>query len=276
MKKIISCTLLITLISFSMVKSQTKVKQTAGREQLGDFAPKFAELNDDVLFGEVWSRTDKLGLRDRSLVTVTALVSSGITDSSLKYHLQTAKDNGITRTEIAEILTQIGFYAGWPKAWAAFRLAKEVWNEDLVAKDGETAFEKEMIFPVGKPNDAFSQYFIGQSYLAPLSTEQLSIHNVTFEPRCRNNWHIHHATQGGGQLLVCIAGKGWYQEWNKPAQMLCPGDIVHIPAGVKHWHGAAADSWFAHLAIEVPGEGTRNEWLEAVNDEVYNKLQAEK
>lgn len=276
MKKIISCTLLITLISFSMVKSQTKVKQTAGREQLGDFAPKFAELNDDVLFGEVWSRTDKLGLRDRSLVTVTALVSSGITDSSLKYHLQTAKDNGITRTEIAEILTQIGFYAGWPKAWAAFRLAKEVWNEDLVATDGKTAFEKEMIFPVGKPNDAFSQYFIGQSYLAPLSTEQLSIHNVTFEPRCRNNWHIHHATQGGGQLLVCIAGKGWYQEWNKPAQMLCPGDIVHIPAGVKHWHGAAADSWFAHLAIEVPGEGTRNEWLEAVNDEVYNKLQAEK
>lgn len=109
-----------------MASAQTKVVQTAGRDQLGDFAPKFAELNDDVLFGEVWSRTDKLGLRERSLVTITALVSTGITDSSLTYHLQTAKKNGITRTEIAEILTQVGFYTGWPKAWAAFRLAKDV------------------------------------------------------------------------------------------------------------------------------------------------------
>ena len=118
-----------------MANAQTKIKQTAGREQLGDFAPKFAELNDDVLFGEVWSRTDKLGLRDRSMVTITALVSSGITDSSLTYHLQTAKKNGITRTEIAEILTQVGFYAGWPKAWAAFRLAKDVWTEETEAAD---------------------------------------------------------------------------------------------------------------------------------------------
>lgn len=256
-----------------MVKSQTVVKQTAGREQLGDFAPKFAELNDDVLFGEVWSRTDKLGLRDRSMITVTALVSSGITDSSLKYHLQSAKNNGITRTEIAEMLTQIGFYAGWPKAWAAFRLAKEVWTEESVATDAKTIFEQEMIFPIGKPNDAFAKYFIGQSYLAPLSTEQIGIHNVTFEPRCRNNWHIHHATKGGGQILICVAGKGWYQEWGKPAQMLQPGDIVNIPAGVKHWHGATADSWFSHLAVEVAGEKTSNEWLEAVSDEVYDKLE---
>ena len=107
--KTIVCILLTLLISAPMVNAQTKIKQTAGRDQLGDFAPKFAELNDDVLFGEVWSRTDKLGLRDRSMVTITALVSSGITDSSLTYHLQTAKKNGITRTEIAEILTQVGF-----------------------------------------------------------------------------------------------------------------------------------------------------------------------
>lgn len=252
--------------------SQTVVKQTAGREQLGDFAPKFAELNDDVLFGEVWSRTDKLGLRDRSLVTLTALISMGITDSSLKYHLQSAKTNGITRTEIAEILTHIGFYAGWPKAWAAFHMAKEVWTEDSTAADSKAAFEREMLFPIGKPNDAFAQYFIGQSYLAPVSTEQVSIHNVTFEPGCRNNWHIHHATKGGGQILICVAGKGWYQEWNKPAQMLLPGDVVNIPAGVKHWHGAAADSWFAHLAVEVEGEDASNEWLEAVDDEAYSKL----
>lgn len=258
-----------------MIKSQTVVKQTAGRDQLGDFAPKFAELNDDVLFGQVWSRTDKLGLRDRSLITVTALVSSGITDSSLKYHLQSAKKNGITRTEIAEALTHIGFYVGWPKAWAAFRLAKEVWNEESEAADAKAAFEREMIFPIGQPNDAYAKFFIGQSYLAPLLREPFGIFNVTFEPRCRNNWHIHHATKGGGQILVCVAGKGWYQEWGKPARLLHAGDVVNIPAGVKHWHGAAADSWFAHLAIEVPGEGTSNEWLEPVSDEVYNQLKEE-
>ena len=263
----------LLLLIPTIMNGQEKVKQTAGRQQLGDFAPKFAELNDDVLFGEVWSRTDKLGLRDRSLITVTALVSMGITDSSLKYHLQSAKNNGITRTEIAEVLTHIAFYAGWPKAWAAFRLAKEDWIEEQVAAtDSKAAFEREMIFPIGKPNDAYAKYFIGQSYLAPLSTSQVGIHNVTFEPGCRNNWHIHHAVKGGGQILVCVAGKGWYQEWGKPARMLKPGDVVNIPAGVKHWHGAAADSWFAHLAIEVSGEGTSNEWLEAVDYEQYAKL----
>ena len=271
----IICIALTLLMITPMANAQTKIKQTAGREQLGDFAPKFAELNDDVLFGEVWSRTDKLGLRDRSMVTITALVSSGITDSSLTYHLQTARKNGITRTEIAEILTQVGFYAGWPKVWAAFRLAKDVWTEETEAADEKAKFEREMIFPIGKPNDAYAQYFIGQSYLAPVSSEQVGINNVTFEPGCRNNWHIHHATKGGGQLLVCVAGTGWYQEWGKPARLLRPGDVVNIPAGVKHWHGATADSWFAHLAIEVAGEKTSNEWLEPVTDEEYNKLQEE-
>ena len=271
----IICIAFTLLMITPMANAQTKIKQTAGREQLGDFAPKFAELNDDVLFGEVWSRTDKLGLRDRSMVTITALVSSGITDSSLTYHLQTARKNGITRTEIAEILTQIGFYAGWPKAWAAFRLAKDVWTEETAAADEKAKFEREMIFPIGKPNNAYAQYFIGQSYLAPVSSEQVGINNVTFEPGCRNNWHIHHATKGGGQLLVCVAGTGCYQEWGKPARLLRPGDVVNIPAGVKHWHGATADSWFAHLAIEVPGEKTSNEWLEPVTDEEYNKLQEE-
>lgn len=111
------------------------VKQTAGRNALGDFAPKFAQLNDDVLFGEVWSREDKLSLRDRSLVTITALIASGVVDSSLQYHLATAKANGITQTEIAEILTHLAFYAGWPKAWAAFRMAKEVWAEDALKEE---------------------------------------------------------------------------------------------------------------------------------------------
>ena len=128
------------------------------------------------------------------------------------------------------------------------------------------------VFPIGGKNEAFAQYFIGQSYLNMLSTKQVVIGNVTFEPGCRNNWHVHHAKSGGGQILLVTAGKGWYQEWGKPAQALKPGDVVNIPANVKHWHGAAADSWFAHLAVEVPAEEGSNEWLEAVSDEEYNKL----
>jgi uncharacterized homolog of gamma-carboxymuconolactone decarboxylase subunit len=246
------------------------VKQTAGREALGEFAPKFAELNDDVLFGQVWSREDELSLRDRSIVTVVALMAQGLTDSSFQYHLRTAKNNGVTKTEIAEILTHAAFYAGWPKAWAAFRMAKEVWAEDN-APDAKAKHQNEMVFPIGAPNDAFAKYFIGQSYLAPLSTQQVGIYNVTFEPGCRNNWHIHHAKNGGGQILVCVAGRGYYQEWGKPAQELRPGDVVNIPVGVKHWHGAAPDSWFSHLAVEVPGDETSNEWLEAVDNAVYFK-----
>ena len=143
--------------------AQEKIKQTAGRDQLGTFAPKFAELNDDVLFGEVWSRTDRLGLRDRSLVTITSLISQGITDSSLTFHLQSARNNGITRTEIAEIITHIGFYAGWPKAWAAFRLAKEVWAEDTNGEDAKAAFQREMIFPIGEPNAAYARFIFPMS-----------------------------------------------------------------------------------------------------------------
>ena len=242
------------------------VKQTAGRRDLGEFAPEFAHLNDDILFGEVWNRTAALSLRDRSLVTVTTLMAQGLVDSSFQYHLQTAKNNGITRTEIADILTHAAFYAGWPKAWAALRMAKEVWaeNEETAGHGG--------LFGLGEPNTAFAPYFIGNSYLKMLTTMGVPIANVTFEPGCRNNWHVHHALSGGGQLLLCVDGQGWYQEWGKPARALNPGDVVVIPAGVKHWHGAAADSWFTHLAIEVPGEETHNEWLEAVTDDVYGSL----
>ena len=249
------------------------VKQTAGREALGEFAPKFAELNDDVLFGQVWSREDNLSLRDRSIVTVVALMAQGLTYSSFQYHLMSAKNNGVTKTEIAEILTHAAFYAGWPKAWAAFRMAKEVWAENDAA-DEKAKHQNEMVFPIGAPNDDFAKYFIGQSYLAPLSTQQVGIYNVTFEPGCRNNWHIHHAKSGGGQILVCVAGRGYYQEWGKPAQELCPGSVVNIPVGVKHWHGAAPNSWFSHLAVEVPGDETSNEWLEAVDNTVYFKAAA--
>ena len=160
------------------------VKQTAGRDALGEFAPKFAELNDDVLFGQVWSREDKLSLRDRSIVTVVALMAQGLTDSSFQYHLTTAKNNGVTKTEIAEILTHAAFYAGWPKAWAAFRMAKDIWA-DAENTDEKQLHQNSMVFPIGAPNDGFAQYFSGQSYLAPVSTAQVKIFNVTFEPGCR-------------------------------------------------------------------------------------------
>jgi len=125
------------------------------------------------------------------------------------------------------------------------------------------------IFPLGEKNDANAQYFIGQSYLAVLTKDNVTSYNVTFEPGCRNNWHIHHK---GGQILYCTAGNGWYQEEGKPARALHPGDVVNIPAGVKHWHGAAKDSWFAHIALMVPAEGATHEWLNPVTDEEYNKL----
>ena len=246
------------------------VKQTAGRDALNDFAPKFAELNDDVLFGEVWSREDKLSLKLRSIVTMTALISKGIVDNSLMYHLTTAKKNGVTRTEMAEILTQLAFYAGWPNAWAAFRMAKEVYAEEAEAG----AEEHGGFFGMGEPNVSYAKYFIGQSYLKPLTDpkETVFIANVTFEPGCRNNWHIHHADKGGGQLLICVDGEGWYQEEGKPAQSLKPGDVVTIPPEVKHWHGAKKDCWFSHLAVEVPGENTSNEWCEPVTDQEYQQL----
>ena len=249
------------------------VKQTAGHDALGQFAPEFAHLNDDVLFGEVWNRTDKLGLKERSIVTISALIGKGITDSSLKYHLMSAKNNGVTQVEMAEILTHIAFYAGWPNAWAAFNIAKKVYAEDDAAAD-DAAEQHGGFFGLGKPNDGFAQYFIGQSYLNPVTAPDayLPIFNVTFEPGCRNNWHIHHADKGGGQVLVCVDGQGWYQEEGKPAQALNPGDVVEVPANVKHWHGARAGSWFSHLAFEYPGENTSNEWCEPVTDEEYAAL----
>mgnify|MGYP004728704217 FL=1 len=245
------------------------VKQTAGKEKLGDFAPKFAEINDDILFGEIWSREDKLSLRDRSLITICIFMGKGLVDNSLKYHLINARNNGITKEEMAEIITHAAFYAGWPNAWAVFDLAKEVYADD------EQKGNHGGIFGMGEPNVNFAQYFIGNSYLKPLTNPnetKVFIANVTFEPGCRNNWHIHKATEGGGQILICVEGEGWYQEEGKKPQSLKVGDVVTIPANVKHWHGAKKDKWFSHLAIEVPGENTSNEWCEKVTDEEYDKL----
>ena len=200
-----------------------KIVQTAGRNALGEFAPEFAHFNDDVLFGENWNNND-IDVKTRSIITVVALMAQGITDSSLKFHLQNAKDHGVSQKEIAAVITHVGFYAGWPKAWAVFNLAKEVWE----VNEGDLPYEDEAMRA--------------------------------------------HAKSGGGQILVCVGGRGYYQEEGKPAVKMKPGDCINIPAEVKHWHGAAPDSWFSHLAIEVPGEETSNEWCEPVTDEEYGKL----
>lgn len=252
-----------------------KIIQTAGRNALGEFSPEFAHYNDDILFGENWNNRD-IDVKTRSIITVVALMASGITDSSLKYHLTNAKNHGVTQKEIAAVIAHTAFYAGWPKGWAVFNLAKEVWEigeNDLPYEDeAMRAHAKSMIFPIGEPNDAYAKYFTGRSYLAPVSTSQVGIFNVTFEPSCRNNWHIHHADKGGGQILVCVAGRGYYQEYGKEAVEMKPGDCVNISTEVKHWHGAAPGEWFSHLAIEVPGENGSNEWLEPVGDDIYSEI----
>ena len=190
-----------------------KIVQTAGRDQLGEFAPDFAHFNDDVLFGENWNNTD-IDLKTRSIITVVALMSQGITDNSIRYHIQNAKNHGISQKEMAAVITHVAFYAGWPHAWAVFNIAKEVYAENAPAVSDKDRFQSEIMFPIGEPNP-YGDYFVGQSYLAPVSTEQIPIYNVTFEPACRNNWHIHHAKSGGGQMLICIGGRGWYQEFGK-------------------------------------------------------------
>lgn len=236
-------------------------KQTAGRTRLGDLAPQFAALNDDVLFGQVWSRTDQLGLRDRALVTVVALVSSGVVDASLRYHLENARNQGLTKGEVVEVVTQLAFYVGWPRAWAVFPLVREVWAD-------EPRKASNPLFGLGDPNTAYANFFTGASYLKVL-TPGFPVYNVTFEPGCRNHWHLH---GGGGQILLCTDGQGWYQERGQPARRLGPGDVVVIPPGVEHWHGATAQGWFTHLALEVPGPDGRTEWREPVDDDHYQAV----
>lgn len=258
--------ILISIFTTVMAQNQTIV-QTAGRDQLGEFAPEFARANDDILFGGVWNRQDELSAHDRSIVTVISLMAQGLTDSSLRHHLEFAKRNGVTRTEIAEAVTHAAFYAGWPKAWAVFRMAKEVWSGDAQTKE---EFQMSTPWPIGDPNNGFAKYFIGQSYLAPIEADNGGPINVTFEPGCRNNWHVHYDST---QVLQCVAGRGWYQEEGKEPVELRPGVVVAIPQGAKHWHGAAKDSWMQHLVYNANvGKEAKTDWLAPVTDEEYNKL----
>lgn len=244
-------------------------KQTAGRDVLGEFAPQFASFNDDILFGEVWSREEKFPRKLRSILTISTLIGKGVLDSSLKFHLEEGKRNGISKDEMVEMLTQIAFYAGWPNAWAAFKMAKEVYaSGDLETHGG--------FFGLGEFNNAYAKYFTGKSYLKPIQNQGLSISNVTFEPGCRNSWHIHHALEGGGQILLGVDGSGWCQISGEDPISMIPGTCVFIPPNKKHWHGAKKNSWFSHLAIAVPGKDLSNEWLEPVNDEYYDSLEEAK
>jgi len=235
-------------------------KQTAGRDNLGEFAPKFAEINDDVIFGQIWSREKELCPRDRSLITVAALVSGGNLEQ-LTYHLDFAKANGVTKAEIAEILTHLAFYVGWPKAWSAFNRAKEIFLDDALPPDAHES----AIFPKGERTT--NGLFTGDAFLhvmvEPQPPHDIAVANVTFSPGARNNWHSHDI----GQFLLVTQGVGYYQQYGKPARLLHAGDVVNVPADTKHWHGAAPSSWFAHIAV-TPG---KSQWFKPLPDDEYKK-----
>ena len=213
---------------------------------LFDFHPQLDQYLKAHLFGDIFAR-DALDWRTRELVTVAALAARPETEPQMESHVRIANLNGVTPAQTDAILALVrrpADPADLPADWSPIS--------------------------VGKPNDAFAKYFTGRSYLHPLTTSQVPAFGVAFEPGCRNNWHVHHAETGGGQILICTAGRGYYQEWGKPAVEMTPGVTVNIPAGVKHWHGAAPDSWFQHIALEVPGTEQSNEWLEPMDDAAYS------
>lgn len=234
-------------------------KVTDGRKYLGEFSPLFAEINDDILFGKVWEREDKLPLKLRSIITISALMGAGIVDDSLKGHLEMGKQNGITKIEIVEIITQLAFYTGWPKAWSVFSKALEIYKDEF--DDINPLF--------GKGELVENDHFNGKVYVKEIYgfDKPVLIDTVTFSPGVRKNWHIHKIRQ----TLLVTDGYGYYQEEGKKAIKLKKGDIVEIPANVKHWHGATKDSYLTHIAIENPSKGEPI-WFEPLSDIEYNKL----
>lgn len=252
---------------FDALKEGTAVQtRLSGAPFDYSFAPATDYYLKAHLFGDIFARNN-LTFSERELVTVSALSGIKGVEPQLKSHVRGAKNMGLTDAEIHAIPGVLLQKVGETEAYRAKKAIAEVYGEEF--KEGEPVENR--VFPKGEPNTAYAKYFIGNSYLTPLANGEGKLHvdNVTFEPRCRNNWHIHH---GGGQILICVGGRGWYQEWGKPAQELHPGDVVDIPAEVKHWHGAATDSWFQHIAIGVPAEGASAEWLEPVTDAEYDKL----
>ena len=233
---------------YDALKEGTRVQtQLVGKAFDYEFAPATDYYLKAHLFGDIFAR-DNLTYADRELVTVSALSGLEGVELQLKAHIAGARNMGVTEEQLQSIVVALA-------------------ANGLLAEAGRLAGLLQTEWSKGKPNDAYAQYFVGQSFLQPYFG---GVANVTFEPRCRNNWHVHH---GAVQVLICVSGKGWYQEWNKPAIPLVPGTVIAIPEGVKHWHGAAADSWMQHLAIHTQEQpGATNEWLEPVSDKQYNQL----
>ena len=227
--------------------NQTKLCGGPVKGALFDFHPQLDAYLKAHLFGDIFAR-DNVDWRTRELVTIAALAARPETAPQMKAHIAIGKLNGITDAQAAEIVGRVAVLCDRDPS----RLPSD-WSP----------------IPVGEPNTAYAKYFIGNSYLHKLTLDQVPAFGVTFEPGCRNNWHIHHAKTDGGQMLIVTAGEGFYQEWGKPARRLKKGDTVNIPANVKHWHGAAPDSWFQHIALEVPGTEQSNEWCEPVDDAAY-------
>ena len=211
-------------------------------------------------FGDYYTRTG-LDLAQREMITFCFLAAQGGCEPQLTAHAAGNMNLGNDKEFLIRVVSQCLPYIGYPRSLNAINCINKA------ADPG-----KKTLFPMGGPNNAFASYFVGQSFLNMLTTEGVPIGNVTFEPGCRNNWHIHKADKGGGQILLCTNGRGWYQEWGREARELFPGDVVTIPAGIKHWHGAAKDSWFTHLAVEGPGENTGSEWVEPVDKAAYAAL----
>ena len=235
---------------YDALKEGTRVQtMLVGKAFNYDFAPATDYYLKAHLFGDIFAR-DILTYADRELITVSALAGLEGVEPQLAAHIAGARNMGVTEEQMQGIVVALT-------------------ANSLFAEAGRVAALLQTEWPQGQPNTAYAQYFVGNSYLQPYAG---GVANVTFEPRCRNNWHVHH---GAVQVLICVSGKGWYQEWNKPAVALTPGTVIAIPEGVKHWHGAAANSWMQHLAIHTQEQpGATNEWLEPVNDEQYNKLTA--
>ena len=228
-------------------------------------------------FGDYYTRGG-LDIKTRELVTFCILAADGSCAPQLASHIAGNITVGNTKDLLIRAVLNMTPYIGYPRTLNAIACVEaaeqKVQMNSYETADAET-FDRQNIFGKGTENTAFSAYFIGKSYLNPVKTDSSSpvaIFNVTFEPGCRNNWHIHHASSGGGQMIICTAGSGWYQIEGHEAVSMKPGDAAYFPPGIKHWHGAKANSWFSHLAFELPGENTSNEWLEPVSDDFYSKL----
>ena len=252
---------------YDALKEGTRVQtQLVGEAFEYAFAPATDYYLKAHLFGDIFAR-DNMTYSDRELITVSALSGLEGVEPQLKSHIAGARNMGVTEEQLQGIVVALTANGLLSEVGRLAKAYNELSTSNMPTSLNSQPSTLNLPWPQGKPNDAYAQYFVGQSYLQPYFG---GVANVTFEPRCRNNWHIHH---GAVQVLICMSGKGWYQEWNKPAVPLTPGTVIAIPESVKHWHGAAADSWMQHLAIHTQEQpGATNEWLEPVSDVQYNSL----